>query len=45
LIALHDDADLAAQLQRTLIGAYVGAADLGEALATAARSHPSPARR
>jgi hypothetical protein len=40
LIALHDDADMAAQLQRTVIVAYVGAADLGEALATAARVAP-----
>ncbi len=35
--ALHDDADFAAQLERTLNGAYVGSADLGEALATAGR--------
>ncbi len=40
MIALHDDADMAARLQRTLIGAYVGAADLGEALAAAARVAP-----
>ncbi len=36
-MALHEDADMDAQLARTLIGAYVGAADLGEALATAQR--------
>ena len=34
-MALHEDADMDAQLARTLIGAYVGAADLGEAIATA----------
>jgi hypothetical protein len=34
-MALHDDADMDAQLARTMIGAYVGAADLGEATATA----------
>jgi len=34
---LHDDSDMAGQLERTLIGAYVGAADLGETLATARR--------
>ena len=37
MAALHPDADMAAQLERTLIGAYVGAADLGEALAVASR--------
>ncbi len=36
-MALHDDADMDAQLARTLIGAYMGAADLGEATATAQR--------
>src|SRR5580704_15425295 len=36
-VALHDDADMDAQLARTLIGAYLGAADLGEAMATAQR--------
>jgi hypothetical protein len=40
LVALHDDADMDAQLSRTLIGAYVGAADLGEAIATAQRVEP-----
>jgi hypothetical protein len=35
VVALHEDADMDAQLARTLIGAYVGAADLGEAIATA----------
>ncbi len=39
-MALHEDADMDAQLARTLIGAYVGAADLGEALATAQRVEP-----
>jgi pimeloyl-ACP methyl ester carboxylesterase len=39
-VALHDDADMAAQLERTLIGAYSGAADLGEAIATAGRVPP-----
>ncbi len=34
-MALHDDADMGAQLERTMIGAYVDAADLGEAIATA----------
>ena len=34
-MALHEDPDMDAQLSRTLIGAYVGAADLGEAIATA----------
>ena len=37
MVTLHQDAHMAAQLQRTLIGAYVGAADLGEAIATASR--------
>lgn len=37
---LHDDADMAAQLERTLIGAYCGSADLGEAVAAAARVGP-----
>jgi pimeloyl-ACP methyl ester carboxylesterase len=37
---LHDDADMAAQLERTLIGAYAGSADLGEAVATAGRVAP-----
>ncbi len=37
---LHDDADMDAQLARTLIGAAVGVADLGEALATAQRVEP-----
>lgn len=40
VITLHQDADMAAQLQRTLIGAYDGAADLGEAMATAERVAP-----
>ena len=39
-MALHEDADMDAQLSRTLIGAYVGAADLGEAMATALRVAP-----
>jgi pimeloyl-ACP methyl ester carboxylesterase len=39
-VALHEDADMDAQLARTLIGAYLGAADLGEALATALRVAP-----
>ena len=39
-MALHEDTDMAAQLSRTLIGAYVGAADLGEAIATAQRVEP-----
>ena len=39
-MALHEDADMDAQLSRTLIGAYVGAADLGEAIATAQRAEP-----
>src|SRR6266498_727895 len=37
MAALHPDADMAAQLDRTLIGAYVGAADIGEAVAAAGR--------
>ena len=36
-MVLHDDADMDAQLSRTLIGAYVGAADLGESVACAQR--------
>jgi pimeloyl-ACP methyl ester carboxylesterase len=40
MTTLHDDADMAAQLERTLIGAYCGSADLGEALATAGRVAP-----
>jgi pimeloyl-ACP methyl ester carboxylesterase len=40
MATLHDDADMAAQLERTLIGAYCGSADLGEALATAGRVAP-----
>jgi pimeloyl-ACP methyl ester carboxylesterase len=40
MAVLHDDADMAAQLERTLIGAYTGHADLGEALATAGRVAP-----
>ncbi len=39
-MGLHEDADMDAQLSRTLIGAYVGAADLGEAIAIAQRVHP-----
>jgi hypothetical protein len=39
-VALHEDADMDAQLSRTLIGAYVGAADLGEAIATAQGVEP-----
>ena len=39
-VSLHDDADMAAQLERTLIGANNGQADLGEALATAGRVPP-----
>lgn len=39
-MALHEDPDMDAQLSRTLIGAYVGAADLGEAIATAQRVEP-----
>jgi hypothetical protein len=40
MTVLHDDADMAAQLERTLIGAYAGSADLGESLATAGRVAP-----
>lgn len=40
MATLHGDADLAAQLERTLIGAYCGSADLGEAMATAGRVAP-----
>ncbi len=36
-MSLHDDADMDAQLARTLIGSYVGSADLGEAIETAKR--------
>ena len=39
-MGLHEDADMDAQLSRTLIGAYVGAADLGEAIAIAQRVPP-----
>ena len=39
-MAWHDDADMDAELSRTLIGAYVGAADLGEAIAAARRVAP-----
>jgi pimeloyl-ACP methyl ester carboxylesterase len=39
-MALHPDADMDAQLARTLIGASMGACDLGEAMATAARVEP-----
>ncbi len=39
-MALHEDADMDAQLARTLIGTLVGSADLGEALATARRVEP-----
>jgi dienelactone hydrolase len=35
--SLHSDQDMAGQLERTLIGAYADAADLGEALAVAGR--------
>src|SRR5947209_1671837 len=35
MVALPEDADMAGQLERTLVGAYVGSADLGEALAIA----------
>ena len=34
---MHEDSDMDAQLARTFIGAYVGGADLGEAMATARR--------
>ncbi len=37
---LHEDADMAAQLQRILIGAYADSADLGEAMATGGRIAP-----
>src|ERR1022692_107407 len=37
MATMHDDADMGAQLQRTLIGAYADSADLGEAIATASR--------
>lgn len=37
MASLHADQDMAAQLERTLIGAYADAADLGEALAVAGR--------
>ena len=37
---LHEDADMDAQLARTLIGTLVGSADLGESLATAQRVDP-----
>jgi hypothetical protein len=37
MTSLHADQDMAAQLERTLIGAYADAADLGEALAVAGR--------
>jgi pimeloyl-ACP methyl ester carboxylesterase len=40
MATLHDDADMAAQLERTLIGAYCGSSDLGEAMATAGRVAP-----
>jgi pimeloyl-ACP methyl ester carboxylesterase len=40
MAVLHDDADMAAQLERTLIGVYAGCADLGEAMATAGRVAP-----
>ena len=40
MATLHDDADMEAQLQRTLIGAYADAADLGEAMATAGQVAP-----
>ena len=36
-MSLHEDPDMDAQLARTLIGAYVGGVDLGEAIATAQR--------
>jgi hypothetical protein len=39
-VTLHDDADMEAQLSRTLIGAYIGAADIGEAMVTAQRVAP-----
>jgi pimeloyl-ACP methyl ester carboxylesterase len=37
VVTLHEDPDMDAQLARTLIGTYVGGADLGEAIATAQR--------
>ena len=40
MATLHDDADMAAQLERTLLGAYCGSADLGEAISTSARVAP-----
>jgi len=40
MASLHADRDMAAQLERTLIGAYSDAADLGEALAVAGRVSP-----
>ena len=40
MVALHEDQDMAGQLERTLIGAYCDAADLGEALAVAGRVAP-----
>ena len=36
-MTLHEDPDMDAQLERTLIGTYVGGVDLGEAIATAQR--------
>ena len=38
-VPLHEDPDMDSQLARTLIGAYAGGADLGEAIATAQRVH------
>jgi pimeloyl-ACP methyl ester carboxylesterase len=40
MATLHDDADMAAQLERTLLGAYCGSADLGEAISVSARVAP-----
>jgi hypothetical protein len=40
MATLHADKDMAAQLERTLIGAYCDAADLGEAIAVADRVAP-----
>ena len=37
MVTLHEDPDMDAQLARTLIGTYVGGADLGEAIAAAQR--------
>jgi len=37
VVTLHEDPDMDAQLARTLIGTYVGGADLGEAIAAAQR--------